>query len=259
MAIRIGVAGWSIGSALADCFPGDGTNLARYARRFNAAEINSSFYRPHRRATYERWAASVPPDFRFAVKLPKSITHERRLADCADLLDRFADETGGLGEKRGPVLVQLPPSLIFDAAVAEAFFETFALALDASMVIEPRHATWFEPDVDRLLAEHRISRVAADPAKLPAAAQPGGWTGLAYFRLHGAPRVYWSPYDEAAIAAQAEGIGAIEGRGLDSWTIYDNTASGAAIPNALALSERLDMNRAPRNANSLDPNITERS
>lgn len=240
MTIRIGVAGWSIGSALADRFPGEGTHLARYARRFGATEINSSFYRPHRRSTYERWAASVPADFRFAVKLPRAITHEHRLVGCADLLDRFAEETDGLGGKRGPLLAQLPPSLALDTAAAAAFFRMADARLGAALVVEPRHPSWFAPDVDQLLAAHRVARVAADPAKVPAAATPGGWPGLAYFRLHGAPRVYWSAYEPPAIAAQAERIMALAGDASEIWTIYDNTASGAAIPDALALCDSLD-------------------
>ena len=73
-----------------------GSHLERYGAILDAVEINSSFYRPHRTATYERWAASVPEDFRFAVKVPKAITHERRLKDVGDLLDRFLSEVGGL-------------------------------------------------------------------------------------------------------------------------------------------------------------------
>src|SRR3954452_11395225 len=104
-----------------DRFPPGGSNLERYAARFSCAEINSSFYRPHRRATYERWAASVPADFRFAVKVPKAVTHQRRLKDVGDLLDRFLSEVGGLGPTRGPLLVQLPPSLPFRDGVADRF------------------------------------------------------------------------------------------------------------------------------------------
>ena len=76
-----------------------------------AVEINSSFYRPHRPSTYARWAAETPEGFPFAVKLPKEITHKRRLVDVAEPLDRFLAETAALGPKRGPLLVQLPPSL----------------------------------------------------------------------------------------------------------------------------------------------------
>src|SRR6185436_11229797 len=97
----------------------EGGHLARYSRRFNASEINSSFHRPHRPVTYARWAACVPEDFRFSVKVPRAITHERRLSDAADLFAGFLAELAPLEDKLGPLLVQLPPSLAFDAALAE--------------------------------------------------------------------------------------------------------------------------------------------
>src|SRR5882757_9365764 len=106
---RIGTAEWNVPSLYLDQVPPGGSHLERYARSLNAVEINSSFYRPHRRTTYRRWARSVPDDFRFAVKVPKAITHEASLADCHALLDRFVDEVTGLGDKLGVLLVQLPP------------------------------------------------------------------------------------------------------------------------------------------------------
>ena len=109
--VRIGCAGWSIPKEHGDRFPEEGTHLARYAARFPAVEINSSFYKPHRPTTYARWAASVPADFRFSVKVPKVATHERRLVDADDVLDSFLAEATQLGDKLGPLLVQLPPSL----------------------------------------------------------------------------------------------------------------------------------------------------
>jgi uncharacterized protein YecE (DUF72 family) len=120
-AIRIGTAAWSIPKENAAPFPAVGSHLERYGAILNAVEINSSFYRPHRRATYERWATLVPDDFRFAVKVPKAITHERRLKNASDLLDRFVSEVSGLGHKLGPLLVQLPPSLSFQAGIADQF------------------------------------------------------------------------------------------------------------------------------------------
>jgi len=120
--IRVGCAGWSLRQEHAAHFAEEGSHLERYARTFSVVEINSSFYRPHRRATYERWAASVPPDFRFAVKMPKQITHELRLVNSREPLHRFLDEAGALGAKLGPLLVQLPPSLSFDEQNAAAFF-----------------------------------------------------------------------------------------------------------------------------------------
>src|SRR4029078_9092426 len=105
---RIGTAGWSVPSSYLDRVPPGGSHLERYARRLSAVEINSSFHRAPRRIAYQRWAQSVPADFRFAVKLPKTITHEAGLADCGALLDRFVDEVTGLGDKLAVLLVQLP-------------------------------------------------------------------------------------------------------------------------------------------------------
>ncbi len=237
--VRIGTAGWSIPRAVADQFPGHGTGLQRYVARFDAVEINSSFYRPHRRATYERWAASVPAEFRFAVKLPKAVTHDARLVGSEAVLARFADEIGGLGDKRGPVLVQLPPKLAFDAATAGGFFALATGLLGGPIVCEPRHPSWFEAEADALLAGHRVARVAADPARVPAAAVPGGWTGLAYVRLHGSPRMYWSGYEQEALdhwAAIAK---------APAWVMFDNTASGRAAADALAFRALVERS-APR-------------
>ena len=119
--IRLGIAGWTVRREHASRFSEAGSHLARYATQFNAVEINSCFYRPHRRATYERWAAAVPQAFLFAVKMPKQITHELRLTNATLPLHRFLEEAGALGTKLGPLLVQLPPSLAFDPAVAVAF------------------------------------------------------------------------------------------------------------------------------------------
>jgi uncharacterized protein YecE (DUF72 family) len=112
--VKIGTAGWSIPRQYADRFPTEGTSLERYSAHFPVAEINSSFHRPHRRATWERWRDSVPDGFRFSAKLPKEITHRRKLIDCGGALDAFADQVAGLGEKLAIVLVQLPPKLSFD-------------------------------------------------------------------------------------------------------------------------------------------------
>src|SRR5689334_17239458 len=111
---RVGTAGWAIPRPVAERFPAEGSGLARYAARFDAVEINSTFYRSHRPATYARWVASTPPQFRFAVKLPRTITHEARLADSAARIAAFRAEAAQLGEKLGPLLVQLPPSLAYD-------------------------------------------------------------------------------------------------------------------------------------------------
>src|SRR6187551_3933903 len=112
--IRVGTAGSSIPRAFAFRFDSVGTHLQRYSRRLRCTEINSSFYRPHAAATYAKWRDSTPPDFRFAVKMPRTITHELQLQDAREPLVAFLAQTDGLAQKRGPLLVQLPPSFSFD-------------------------------------------------------------------------------------------------------------------------------------------------
>ena len=231
--IRVGTAGWQIPARVRDQFPADGSTLQRYAGVFGAVEINSTFYRPSRASTLERWRDSTPDDFLFSLKLAKTITHDRRLLDCGGLIERFLAETAPLGDKRGPILIQLPPSLAFDADVAGAFFDQFRDRYQGQALIEPRHASWFEPEPDALLAAHKIGRVAADPAKVEAAARPGGWTGLRYWRLHGSPRMYVTPYGVDRLTPLA-----VELRDGD-WVMFDNTMSGAAAEDALLLTSIL--------------------
>ena len=236
--IRVGTAGWSIPRASAHRFAPPGTHLERYARSLQCAEINSSFYRPHAACTYVRWRESTPPDFQFAVKMPRTITHELKLQDARDPLIAFLEQTDGLAHKRGPILVQLPPSFSFDATVVAPFFDLVRTVYEGPVVCEPRHATWFSPEVASLLERYRVSQVAADPPPAPAAVAPAGWPGVAYFRLHGSPRKYWSRYDEGRIATLADTVRSMP-RAEDVWCVFDNTASGAAIENAWQLHECL--------------------
>ncbi len=202
-------------------------------------EINSSFYRLHRRSTYERWAATVPVDFAFAVKVPKAITHVARLQAADELLGQFAESTAGLGTKLCVILVQLPPSLALDATIARAFFARLERAIPgADIACEPRHASWFTADADRLLKDAQIARVAADPAIVASGGTFGGWPGLRYRRLHGSPSIYRSAYDDRALA-QVAANAASRPAGAREWCIFDNTALGAATLNALSLHAML--------------------
>jgi len=236
---RIGTAGWSMPPSPETPSPAQGTHLDRYAERFNAVEINSSFYKPHRPTTYERWAASVGPDFRFSVKVPKAITHEQRLVATDVLLDVFLSDATALGDKLGCLLVQLPPSLAYDLGTAAAFFDDVRARYGGAIALEPRHASWFSADVAEQLRAYRIARVAADPAPVPAAAEPEGWPDVVYIRLHGSPDMYYSSYDEPYLDRLAARLRDAAARAHEVWCIFDNTGRGAAMPNALGLLERL--------------------
>jgi uncharacterized protein YecE (DUF72 family) len=235
MDIRVGVAGWSIPKAHAHLCPGAGTHLARYAQRFNAVEINSSFYRPHRASTYLRWAESVPHAFRFSVKLPREITHERKLTGSDDALGRFLSEVQHLGPKLGPILIQLPPSLKFDARIAGSFFDALRHRCAGSVVCEPRHASWFTKTVDQFFERRKIARVAADPASVPAARIPGGYRKLIYRRLHGSPRMYYSAYSDDDLQSIAAAIDHESKDADENWCVFDNTTLGHGVGNAARL------------------------
>lgn len=237
--IRVGCAGWSIPGVHAAHFGPGPSHLARYAMRFDIAEINSSFYRSHAASTYARWAGSVPASFRFSVKLPKAITHDARLQSVGPLVTRFAREVDGLGNRLGGVLVQLPPTLAFDARIANAFFSVLRRRISARVACEPRHASWFDPRVDPIWARHDVTRVAADPAVVPMAACPGGAGRWTYWRWHGSPRLYYDAYDDRRLQALARALIAHARRTRAACMVFDNTAGGHAIADAVRLQDFL--------------------
>lgn len=237
--LRIGCAGFSVPRAHWDRSGAVGSHLERTARLFNCVEINTSFYRHHQRTTYERWAASVPTDFRFAVKLMRTMTHERHLQDCADELEQFFSEVNGLGQNLGPILVQLPPRAAFDRRVASSFFASLRRHTQGPVVCEPRHASWFSDDATEVLMQFDIARCAVDPAPIPSAERPGGAATLLYYRLHGSPKMYLSPYAPAQLsqlASEFQQASAALSPHQEIWCIFDNTMVGHATTDALFLA-----------------------
>jgi uncharacterized protein YecE (DUF72 family) len=236
--IFTGCAGWSLGREHSAAFTAEGTHLQRYAARLNCAEINSSFYRPHRQQTYQRWAARTPVGFRFSVKVPKLISHVQRLQACDQALDEFVLQCSGLGDRLGCLLVQLPPSLAFDESVAEAFFISLRRCFPGPVVFEPRHESW--TGAEALLVRYQIAQAAVDPSRISTDSTPLGWPGLKYWRLHGSPRIYYSPYELPRLERLAVELQTATAEGQSAWCIFDNTASGAALGNALTLAQCLD-------------------
>ncbi len=235
----IGTAGWSLPRTVASHFPTTGTHLQRYAQVLNCVEINSSFYRSHAVSTYRRWADSTPSAFRFAVKMPRAITHDARLQKTHTLVEQFLVEVNALGHKLGPLLVQLPPSLKFDPRVVTHFFAMLRELHQGPVVCEPRHVSWFEIRAEDLLRDHNISRVAADPAVVAAGAKPNAaMQQLVYYRLHGSPRTYWSNYSQKSLLKWANEVQTHNNK-MDTWIIFDNTAAGCATVNALQMRELL--------------------
>ena len=218
--------------------------LQRYASAFHGVEVNSSFYRRHRKDTWQRWHDAVPADFRFAVKVPKAITHDLRLVDTSKEIDIFLDDIGSLAAKLGPLLVQLPPSLAFDGHRVEMFFAHLRERHASRVVIEPRHESWALPEANALLSAFGIVRVYSDPAK-PALRGAVKQDGFLYLRLHGAAKIYYSSYSQEELVGFSQLLSyAADG----SWCIFDNTASGAALRNAfdmITLQNGKDHSDAP--------------
>jgi uncharacterized protein YecE (DUF72 family) len=227
----VGCAGWSISREAAACFTQKGSALQRYSSVLGAVEINSSFYRSHRPSTYARWADSVTEDFRFSVKLPRLISHQLRLSAVDQAFAQFVAEVSALGEKLGCVLVQLPPSEVYLAGVADAFFTLLRRSLSCMVACEARHSSWFGSEATALLQVHGITRVQADPPKGQTAAFVPT-TRTSYRRLHGSPKIYYSTYSDAFLTDLRKQLTREE---HPAWVIFDNSASGAALQNALYL------------------------
>lgn len=235
----VGCAGWALPRLHAEDFPGEGSHLVRYAQVFNAVEVNSSFYRNHQPKTYRRWGDAVPQAFRFSVKFPRSITHDAGLQHADELMRTFLADVDELGPRLGCLLLQLPPKLAWDARVVEGFFQQLRHLHSGPVVCEPRHASWFNATVGRVLAEHRVGRVGADPALSARARIPAGDPQLQYLRLHGSPRMYRDSYDDTMLLRLAEYLQQPAGRSMQRWCMFDNTTEGHAIPNALKLTATL--------------------
>lgn len=234
----IGTAGWSLPSQMKNEFPSPGTHLERYARVLNGVEINSCFYREHKPETYTKWAAAVPDDFRFAVKLSRYFTQEMRLRETGEKLREILAGIAHLGKKWDVLLVQLPPSLDFEPAVAAAFLaELRGLLPELGIAWEPRHRSWTTPPALALLAEFKIAKVLADPEPCPLPVDTRTHAPLNYIRWHGSPEIYKSRYAPAEIERLAESItGHPGGR---TWCIFDNTTYGFATENARELQSAI--------------------
>jgi uncharacterized protein YecE (DUF72 family) len=189
----------------------------------------------------------VPDGFQFSVKIPKTITHVNRLVDCGELTARFMSEVRGLGDKLAALLVQFPPSYELDVDRAKGFFADLRAYNDGDIFVEQRHRTWFSPAATKMMYEHLLGRVAADPPVVPAAAEPGGVPGHVYFRLHGSPQVYFSSYTTSYLDGLAFRVRMHLRAGDTVWCIFDNTIQGHAAANALTLLRKIELGQKAAN------------
>lgn len=238
----VGVAGWSIPNDYKQRGPSEDSHLERYGAALSCVEINSSFYREHKFETYARWAASVPDNFRFSAKLSKYFTHDQRLKVFGTALRDKLAGMAGLGDKLRIILVQLPPSLEFDAGSAEKFISKLSeYSSRLKIAWEPRHISWADKNAVRLMADYGVSKVLADPERCPTTASQRKTleTKLRYYRLHGSPVIYRSSYSPDVLARIAGKIRIPLFPAEETWLIFDNTTLGHGFANALDLQDMM--------------------
>ena len=244
-----GTAGWTIPSKCAALFSSSGSHLERYGKVLNSVEINSSFYRDHSKDTYARWAASVPDDFRFAVKLSRKITHDSGLNVDLNTLNGIVSPILKLDTKLGVILIQLPPKFEFDAALTSAFFRNMRSLYRGAIAVEPRNRTWSGRHCIELFHSFRLARVIADPNPLPDLSLEtfAKLSNLTYFRLHGSPEIYKSNYAVTRLKHFRAMAEKSTGKANDVvWYIFDNTTFGHATQNALTMHKLVDQTTTRR-------------
>ena len=271
-AVRIGISGWTYPPWRGTFYPPklpQKRELAYAASRLGSIEVNGTFYgllKPH---AFRSWVADTPEGFTFAVKGSRFITHMKKLADPdTTLANFFASGVLALGNRLGPFLWQLPPTMPFDADRLAAFFSHLPRTLGAVAelaarhdhritaeralvttdrpdqpvrhALEIRHASFRTPALGDLLREHDVALVWAD--------NPGTWpvldettTDFRYVRLHGDTELYASGYTDEALDAWARRISGWAATGQDVYVYCDNDAKVRAPYDAMGLMERLGL------------------
>jgi uncharacterized protein YecE (DUF72 family) len=226
--LTIGTSGWQYRDWRGPFYPPGVPQrlwLEEYATHFDVVEVNNAFYRLPERATFEQWRARTPAGFRFAVKMSRYLTHNKRLKDPAEPVARFLDRADGLGDKLGPVLVQLPPTL---KAALPALDETLSkFPPHVRVTVEPRHDTWFTDDCRRLLERHGAALCWADRKGRPTTPL---WrtTDWVYLRMHEGRARPWPRYGRSALTTWVQRLEGIE----EAYVYFNNDPGGAAVIDA---------------------------
>jgi uncharacterized protein YecE (DUF72 family) len=205
--------------------------LEHYAGQFATVEINNAFYRLPERDTFRQWADRTPDDFRFAVKMSRYLTHVKRLKDPAEPVARFLDRAEPLGDKLGPVLLQLPPTLRADPEVLDATLARFPR--EVRTAVEPRHDSWWTDEVRDVLTRHGTALCWADRKGRPTTPL---WetADFRYLRMHEGRARPWPGYGRAALGSWLERMA----QGVPGYVFFNNDPGGAAVRDATALAAK---------------------
>lgn len=234
--LRVGTSGWQYKDWRGRFYP-EGVPqrlwLEHYAGHFGVVEVNNAFYRLPERATFEQWRERTPDGFRFAVKMSRYLTHVKRLREPAEPVARFLDRARGLGDKLGPVLLQLPPTLKADLGALDATLTRFPEGIQ--VVVEPRHKTWFTDECRELLRKRGVALCWADRLGRPVTPL---WVtaDFAYLRMHEGRAQPKPRYGRAALKTWARRLEGVR----EGFVFFNNDHGAAAIADADAMIALLE-------------------
>lgn len=239
--IHVGTSGWHYAHWVGPFYPEKLPKqnfLSHYISFFSTVEINNTFYQLPEPGTFQQWQENTPPDFMFAVKASRYITHVKKLKDPKDAVARFLERTNILKDKLGPILFQLPPRWKCNVERLGSFLTL--LPLGYKYTFEFRNPTWFNPQVYSLLEDHNAAFCMYDfnrrtsPKKVTA--------DFVYIRLHGPNGPYRGKYTVKALADWARDFSIWLKQEKKIYCYFDNDQKGYAVQNAVELQNIIDSN-----------------
>ena len=216
--------------------------LAFYAEHFATVELNVTFYRMPAASAFRGWRDAVPDEFRFAVKASRYLTHIKRLEDPKGPVEFLMERASVLGDRLGPILVQLPPTLELDLDRLDRTLEAFGDRV--RVAVEPRHPSWFVPEFRALLERRRAAFVMADRhGPITPLWSTADWV---YLRMHQGRARPRPCYGDAALSSWVDRLRAVPG-GDSGYVFFNNDHRACAVANAMTfehLREREERNQA---------------
>ncbi|WP_338899109.1 DUF72 domain-containing protein [Streptomyces sp. TG1A-60] len=236
MTLFVGTSGWQYEDWRGALYPeGCPTRLwlEEYAARFATVENNNAFYRLPSRETFESWRDRTPPGFVVAVKASRYLTHIKRLREPEEPVHRLMSRAEGLGDRLGPVLLQLPPTLRGDAGLLDTCLGCFPSG--TRVAVEPRHDSWWTPEVREVLGSHGAALCWADVRSRPAAPL---WrtTDWGYVRFHQGRAAPWPHYGRRSLSTWSHRLADTWPATADVYAYFNNDPHAAAVQDAMTFA-----------------------
>ncbi|MCA6094504.1 DUF72 domain-containing protein [Streptomyces sp. SCA3-4] len=236
MPLLVGTSGWQYKDWRGDLYPADLPQrlwLEEYAAAFATVENNNAFYRLPKPETFAAWHDRTPAGFVMAVKASRYLTHIKRLRDPEEPVERLLRHAAGLGDRLGPVLLQLPPTLHADAALLDAALRCFPRRV--RVAVEPRHGSWWTDEVRAVLERHGAALCWADHDSRPVTPlwRTADW---GYVRFHSGRAQPWPRYGRQALTTWAGRLADTWPERADVYAYFNNDPGGAAVHDAVVFA-----------------------